>query len=283
MPPSRATLGLMHFRDGYAYILSENNALQTYDLSEPMQPKPTASLPVELNVFLLRQRVSSSRRAICGCTTAPHLWAFDLTDAANPRLVGQFDTHSQFTLFAGDNIVAFVIHGVNAAVRVMQLQNENLVEVGSCDIAFEQEQSYVNAAMTVEANVVSLHYYSYAGRGWRYYVQTVDLSDPTQPARDRHHANQRAHSRSDLISRAGAIQHQFGSVITSCVCSTLSDPQNPRETSKITHRGRAQFRQRRANRRRLLLRVEPKWAAKHAAFGGFIQAEKAAFGGRTRR
>ena len=128
---------LMHFRDGYAYVLSEGEgALQTFDLSAPMQPKIVASVPIDLNVY----GYGNEFRFVAGhlwLQSGPHLWAFDLAAPARPRLVGQFDTKSQFTLFAGESIV-FYAGGNNAAFRVMQLRDENLVEVGDCEVVFAQ-------------------------------------------------------------------------------------------------------------------------------------------------
>ena len=170
--------GLMHFREDYAYILADNNALQTFDMSAPMQPKLTATLPLEgsLSPYYAKFEFAAGYLWL---HSGAEFWAFDVSTAAQPVLVGNFDTRSHLTAFAGGNIVTFADQ---TDMRVSQLQNGELVEVGSC--ALDLEGGYATQ-IAVNQNVVSLWHYNYSGRSYQYYVQTVDVSDPGQSARDR--------------------------------------------------------------------------------------------------
>ena len=228
--------GLMHFRGGYAYIISENNALQTFDLSAPMQPKLTASQPIELNFAYYYGNEFKFVAGHLWLQNGPNLSAFDLSDPAKPEWLGLFETKAQYALFAGDNIVAFANTGENA-LRVMQLQGENLLVVGACDITFGEEYSHASQ-MTVEANVVSLQYYRYTGRSYQYFTQTIDVSDPTNP---RVTGTQQTNGRANnaTYTRAGA----YGLSIENNALRLLdvADPQKPRELSKIAIAGARSF------------------------------------------
>ena len=220
--------GLMHFRDGYAYILSENNALQAFDLSAPMQPKLTASLPIDLTFSYYGNEFKFAAGHLW-LQNGANLWAFDLSEPAEPKWLGLFETQAQHALFAGDNIITFTNTGENA-LRVMQLRGEELVVVGACDMTLGEDYSYVNQ-MTVEANVVSLQYYSYGGRNHQYFIQTIDVSDPTNPrVTGTTQTNGRAQN-DTAYTKAG----EYGLAIGRDKLRLLdvSNPQKPRELSKI--------------------------------------------------
>ena len=219
--------GLIYVREGFAYIVAAGNVLQTFDLSAPAQPQRTATQPLEMSFGYETQFQFTG--GYLWLQSGPQLCAFDLADPARPRLIGPFSTRSYLTTLKQGNVVTLVN---NAKLRISQLQNEELVEIGGIDL--DLGQGYANR-LSVEAGVASITFYSYSGRSYQYFTQQVDISDPTNPRLGDRVADSRAGAQRQQFIAAGEYGLAFNNNKLSLY--DISDPNKPRELGKINVAG----------------------------------------------
>ena len=206
--------GSMCIYQGFAYLWSRGRELQTYDLSQPVNPQLVATwspaltdpMPAELSVSQGQLWVRGGGK----------IWRLNLENPAAPALDGEYKQNTYGTAIANGRIVNLD----GTTLRVRQAQGNDLIEVGSCEFV----HSYYG--LIGGSNWVAAMTYNYSGRNSQYELNFADLSDPAHPRA----AGKMRGNYVTALQPCG--EHWLSIASNQLLVTDLSDLDNPREVGK---------------------------------------------------